>query len=247
MISKVEGIIVSETAYGDTSKIINVFTKEHGLIGIMAKGVKSLKSKLRSSTARFTYGTFHIYYKENRLSTLIAVDVVNNLNAIKTDITLVSYMSYITELVVQVFKQSEDISIYDLYVNTLLKLEEKLNPLVLTNILEIKLLDYLGIGLNLDSCIKCGSTNNIVTIDPDYGGYVCNGCYINEKIVDSKSIKLLRMYYYIDIKSVAKLDIKDDISFEINNFLERYYDRYTGLYLKSKNFLNKILKINTVT
>ena len=30
---------------------------------------------------------------------------------------------------------------------------------------------------------------------------------------------------------------------EINNFLSRYYDRYTGLYLKSKNFLDQILKL----
>ena len=36
MISKVEGFIISEVPYGDTSKIINVLTKEHGLIGIIA-------------------------------------------------------------------------------------------------------------------------------------------------------------------------------------------------------------------
>ena len=47
----------------ETSKIINVFTKEYGTIGIMCKGAKSLKSKLRSSTMKLTYGKFYIYYK----------------------------------------------------------------------------------------------------------------------------------------------------------------------------------------
>ena len=55
MISKVEGFIVSETPYGDSSKIIHVLTKEHGVIGIMAKGSKSLKSKNRATTLKFTY------------------------------------------------------------------------------------------------------------------------------------------------------------------------------------------------
>jgi len=234
---------VSEIAYGDTSKIINVYTKEYGIIGVMAKGAKSLKSKLRSSTTRFTYGYFHIYYKESKLSTLISVDIIDNFNNIKTDITLVSYLTYMSELVTQVYKQNNDINIYLLYINILYKLESNLDPLILTNILEIKLLDYLGIALNLDSCNMCGSKTDIVTIDPDHGGYICKSCYTTEKIVDPKSIKLLRMFYYIDISSITKLDIKKEISHEINSFLEKYYERYTGLYLKSKNFLNKILTI----
>ena len=44
MIEKVEGIVINEKAYGETSKIINVITKEYGIIGIIAKGARTLKS-----------------------------------------------------------------------------------------------------------------------------------------------------------------------------------------------------------
>ena len=37
MIEIVEGIVVSEKAYGETGKIIQVLTKEHGIIGMMVK------------------------------------------------------------------------------------------------------------------------------------------------------------------------------------------------------------------
>ena len=37
MLKKIEGIIISETNYGETSKIINIFTKD-GIIGAIAKG-----------------------------------------------------------------------------------------------------------------------------------------------------------------------------------------------------------------
>ena len=70
MNKEVEGIIIREKDYGDTSKIIDIFTKEHGIIGVIAKGAKILKSPLRSVTSKFTYGLFNIYYKENKLSTL---------------------------------------------------------------------------------------------------------------------------------------------------------------------------------
>ena len=79
MLTNVEGIILSVTPFGETSKIINVFTKEHGVIGIMCKGAMSIKNKLRSVTQNLTYGNFNIYYKKGKLSTLVSVDVINPL------------------------------------------------------------------------------------------------------------------------------------------------------------------------
>ena len=49
------------------------------------------------------------------------------------------------------------------------------------------------------------------------------------------------MYYYVEIKSISKLKISEKVKQEINTFLNTYYDRYTGLYLKSKNFLKKLM------
>ena len=235
MLKEIEGIIVKETPYGETSKIIQVLTK-YGLIGIMCKGAKSLKSPNRATTLKFTYGTFNIYYKENKLSILKSVDILNNLSNIKKDITLLSYLNYLTELTLQVIKQTS-LDIYDLYINTILKIENKLDPLIMSNILEIKYLDYLGVGLNLDSCTLCGNKTNIVTIDGDKGGYICQNCYTNELLVDKKTLELLRLYYYVDIKSISNLKISNKVKEEINYFLNTYYDRYTGLYLKSKDFL----------
>lgn len=243
MIEKLEGIIMTETPYGDSSKIINVLTKEKGLIGIMCKNAKSLKNPLRTKTMKFTYGIFHIKYSETKLSQLIDVDILNNLKNIRLDIEKIGYLSYLTELTYQVIKQNSDSSIYELFKNTLLKLNDGHNPLILTNILEIKYLDYLGVGLKLDSCIYCGSQKNIVTIDPDAGGYICQNCYHGERIFSPKVIKLIRMYYLIDINTISDIKIHEDVALEINYFLNKYYERYTGLYLKSKDFLKTITQI----
>lgn len=238
MIREIEGIIIKETPYSETSKIINVYTNE-GIIGIMCKGARSLKSQFRATTLKLTYAKFIIYYKENKLSTLKSVDVINSLSTIKNDIVLLSYLNYLTELTEQVVKQSCD-DIYQDFLATILKINEGLDPLIICNILEIKYLDYLGVGLNLDCCVSCNSTKNIVTIDGDRGGYICQNCYQNEPLVEPKTIELLRMYYYVEIKSITNLNISSNAKNEINNFLNTYYDRYTGLYLKSKNFLKKI-------
>ena len=104
MLKKLEGIIVSEVDYKESSKIINIYTKELGIIGCLARGSKRLKSNLSGVSTKFTYGYFHINYKDNGMSTLMEVDIIDNFKNIKKDIEKISYISYITELVTQVFR-----------------------------------------------------------------------------------------------------------------------------------------------
>lgn len=244
MLEKVTGLIVHTTNYGETSLVIQLFTKEHGLIGVMGKGVKSLKSRLRSFVMPFTYGYFYIYYKEGKLSILKDVDIIDPFSLIHQDITFIAYLNYISELSVQVYKESESEAIFSMMITAIFKINEGLDPAVITNILEIKYLPFLGVGINLDECVSCGSKTGIVTIDGDKGGLLCKNCYRNEKLVKPKTIKLLRMYYYVDLKSISQLDIKKEFTDEINQFLMSYYNRYTGMYLQSKDFLKKMNQLN---
>lgn len=244
MISEIEGIVLNVKSYGETSKIINVLTKDHGIIGIMAKGAKTLKSELRSVTDKLTYGKFNVYYKKDKLSTLISVDVIDNLRNIKKDIDKISYVSFLLELTEQVIKQNLDEDIYDILINGILKINEGFDPLVITNIVELKFLDKLGVMPIIDMCAQCGNTENIVTLSSICGGYICRNCHKNDVIVNEKTIKLIRMFYYVDISKISKLEVSDVAKMEINRFLDEYYDSYTGLYLKTKQFINNLKKIS---
>ena len=81
----------------------------------------------------------------------------------------------------------------------------------------------------------------IATISADAGGFVCKNCLTNEYLVSPKVIKMIRMYYYVNIKSITNIKIDEDIKKIINSFLDMYYEKYTGLFLNSKNFLKNIL------
>lgn len=244
IIKEVSGFIISVIPYKETSKIVNIFTKD-GVIGCIARGAKSLKSDLRVNTTKFTYGKFIIDFKKNNgLNVLREASSINELINIKSDLLLISYLSYIVELTNQVIKQIYDFeSLYNLFVSTILKLEDKHNPKIISNIYELKLLDYLGVGINFNCCAKCGSKKNIITIDGDVGGYICQSCYTNEYIYDDKTIKMLRMYYLIDINSISELKISEQVVNNIDRFINTYYDRYTGLYITSKKFLKDIDKM----
>ena len=59
---------------------------------------------------------------------------------------------------------------------------------------------------------------------------------------EALTVKLIRMFYYIDLSKITKIDISEISKKEISNFIEDYYERYSGLYLKSKYFLEEFTK-----
>lgn len=235
---KLEGIIINETNYSESSKILTIYTKELGIISAISKGCRKIKSPLRSVSNRFTYGNFILNYKEKSLSTLTGVDVINNFKNIMLDITNISYAIYILELANQVAKQNEEKEIFNILISSLNKINEGLNPEIITLIVELKYLTYLGIDINIDECSCCDSKENIITLNVDKGGYICRECYQNEPLVTQKTIKVLRLLYYADIDKITKLELNDTTIKELSKFLEEYYDKYSGLYLKSKKFVN---------
>ncbi len=243
MLKEVEGIIIVERSYSETSKLLTILTREYGLINVMAKGAKKLSSSLRTSTLKLTYAKFNIQYKKDKISTLISATIVNPLKETKKDITKISYVSYILELSEQVSKEHYNDKLYDLMIAAILKIEDGYDPLSIMNILELKYLDFLGVMPVIDGCAICGSKTNILTLSASSGGFVCKNCYHNDRIVSEKALKLIRAYYYVDISSLEKIDISDKVKNEINAFLDDYYDRYTGLYLKSKEFIKTLKKL----
>ena len=236
---KIKGIVISETNFKESSKILNIMTEEKGIIGVISRGCKSLKSPLRSVSSKLSYGYFYINYKEDTLSTLTEVDILNEFKSIKTDLEKIGYVSYLIDLAKQVIKEEEQ-EVFKILEAALLKIEEGFDPLVITNIVELKYLKFLGVFPVLDKCAKCSSKENIITVNSTAGGYLCKNCYTNEYVTDEKTVKLLRMFDFVDLSKIKELNIKDINKKEINIFLENYYTEYTGLYLKSKDFLKQI-------
>ena len=165
--------------------------------------------------------------------------MIDSLLEIRKDLLKISYASFMLDLTSQVLKENDNKNIYDILVSCLLKINEGMDPEVMCHILELKYLSYIGVAPNFESCSVCGKSK-VVTLSASHGGFVCLEHQTNERIVDPKILKIIRMLYLIDIDKISKTDVSDKTKKEIDKFIDEYYDRYTGYYLKSKEFLNDI-------
>lgn len=247
MLVKTKGIIISETNYSETSKILNVLTEDYGKIGLMAKGARSMKSPLRSVCQKLVYGEFTIKYKDKGLSNLMEVSVIDSFKNIITNFKSATYTFYLVDLFNQVLNDEhllidKNKEIFNLLESSLIKINQGLNPELVVNIVELQLLKYLGVSLELNQCINCGNKDNIITINLDLGGMLCSDCFREVSLLNPKTVKLIRLMYYVDINKLDNINIEDkSIIKEINQFIKEYYSKYTGIYLKNKENIEKLL------
>src|SRR5690606_23389079 len=97
MLQKCEGIVLRTQDYGESNKIVTIYTREWGKVGVMAQGAKKPNSRLSAVTQPFTYGYF-LLRKGRSLQTLQQGEIIDSMREIKGDIFLTAYASYICEL-----------------------------------------------------------------------------------------------------------------------------------------------------
>ena len=232
---KTKGIVISETNYSETSKILNILTEDYGLIGVISKGCRNIKNKLRGVSNKMNYCEYTISYKEKGLSTLIEGDNLNSFKNIYLDMKKAYYSFFLMDLFNQVLKENNNKKLFYLLESSLIKINEGLNEKLICVIIEIKLLEYLGVSLNLDNCSICGRSDELLTISINDGGLICKNCYHDGYILNEKTLKLFLVLAKIDITKIKKLELTDDTIFnEIDKFLDEYYAYYTGIYLNKK-------------
>ncbi|MDO5715397.1 MAG: DNA repair protein RecO [Tissierellia bacterium] len=139
-----EGIVLSEMKYGDSSKIIRLFTKEKGKISIMAKGAFRAKSALLSVTQSFALSNYWLRKGQSFYYILSGELISSNFNIRKNYQSLI-YASFLSELVEKSsLEEMKNEKIFELFNKTMTLLNEEKDPLGLILAFELKYLTFLG-------------------------------------------------------------------------------------------------------
>jgi DNA repair protein RecO (recombination protein O) len=246
MLQRVEGIVIRTTDYGEANKILTLYTRELGKIGMMARGAKRPKSRLSSISQLFTHGQF-VFQKTSGLGVLNQGEMIKSFRDLRSDIFLTAYGAYIVELLDKLTDQN-DINpyLYELLFQTLNYMDEGYDYEILTRIFEIKMLKVAGIGLQVDGCCHCGTTEGEFSFSVKEGGFLCHRClHVDERTIkiNSGTVKLIRLFYYFDLNRLGSISVKQETKEQLKQVVEAYYNEHSGLYLKSKRFLSQLDKM----
>ncbi|EHZ3605219.1 DNA repair protein RecO, partial [Listeria monocytogenes] len=133
---KCEGIVIRQTSYRESDKIVRMYTREFGKIGVVARGAKKTKSRLAAVTQLFTNGYF-TFFGGNGLGTLQQGEVIETFSSIQQDIFMTAYATYVCELLDKATEERQpNPYLYELTFQILRDIDEGYDPQILTQIYE---------------------------------------------------------------------------------------------------------------
>lgn len=140
---KTEGIIIKRKNFGEADRMLTVFTKNHGKIQIIAKGVRRITSRRSSHIELLNHTSLGVY--EGKIPVLTEAQCINHHSDLKNDLKKAGYAFYICELIDGLLADhQENRIVFNLLQNTLFKLENEENPKALLSRFEQELLSLLG-------------------------------------------------------------------------------------------------------
>ncbi|WP_110926902.1 DNA repair protein RecO [Bacillus massiliglaciei] len=243
MLQKCEGIVIRRTDYGENNKIITIYTREFGKIGVMARGASKPNSRFASATQLFCYG-FFLVTPSSGLRSLQQAELADSMRYIREDLYATAYASYIVELLDRSVEDKKPSGyLFELLHQTLHYINEEYDPEVMKFIFEMKMLPVNGISPTLNHCAVCGETEGEFSFSFREGGLICHRCLGKDPRnvkMSAGAVRLLRVFYYMDLSRLGTISVKPETKKEIKKIIDTYYEEYSGLHLKSKKFLNQL-------
>lgn len=243
MFVKSEGIILRTSDYGETNKVVTMLTRDLGKIAVMARGAKKPKSRLASITQPFTYGSY-LVQKGTGMGALQQGELIQSFRSIREDIFKTAYAAYIAELTDKLTEDKQpNPFLFEMLYQTFMYMHEGIDLDILQYIYEVKMTRVAGIPPRLDGCVNCANTEGIFAFSIREGGFLCNRCkHIDPYRIQASpaALKLLRLFYYFDLSKLGNVAVKQETKEELKAIIQAYYEAYSGVFLKSRRFLEQL-------
>jgi len=235
MIVSTDAIILRSMKYGETSKIVTLYSKKYGKIKVIAKGARSAKSRFGASLEPMTHSSIIIYKKEQReLHVLSKCEMSRPFLKLEGNGDKLAVGLALVELVNLVMHdEEENLPMFALLVEALQAVDQaSRNLLNIFFAFEIRMLEIFGYGLSLHDCSRCG--RSVVEEDEAGGVYLllavgsvmCSDCHSATSAGGIKASKgivqaLFRMQS-LPMNSLDSLEIASPLKDEILALLHTY-------------------------
>ena len=151
---RTQAIILSRRDFGESDRLLTLFTPDHGKIRAIAKGARNPKAKLTGHVELFARSDIMIH-KGRNLDILSQAELIESYLGLREDLTRGAYANYVSELLDR-FTADEDVHQRDLFVllhETLQRIADDDDPRLATRFYELRLLELVGFRPELMECV----------------------------------------------------------------------------------------------
>ena len=244
---RTEGIILRRLDFGESDRILTLFTRKLGRISGIAKGSRRPSSKIAGHLELFMRSSFLISRGRN-LHLITQAEVLEDYDSLRKDLKGIGLGSYVVELVDAVtYEEGSNLKLYDLLVTTLAALNTGEDPEIIVHYFELHLLGLVGFQPEFFICVECGKqiVEEDQYISGELGGVICPDCPgrikgANLRPVPSRLLKYLRHFQRSSLQELLPINIPPDLRKGLEDLIRHYLTHTLEKHLNSPDFINRI-------
>jgi len=237
--------VIRHREFGEADRILSLYTLEKGKVQAIAKGVRKIKSRKAGHLEPFTQVILQLA-KGRNLDVITQVDTIRNFENIKKNLILTAQASYVLEILDRfTYEEGENRPLYNLLIETLVRLDNGISPAIAVHYYEVHLMDILGFRPQLQECVVCGAA-----IQPEnqyfsakLGGVICPRSLSGDPSawsISMKALKYLRFFQRSPWPQVKNRSIPEEVDKELSVLIEKYLTYLLEYNLKTPGFLDAI-------
>jgi DNA repair protein RecO (recombination protein O) len=208
-IIKTPAVVLKSIDWHETSKIVSLYTREQGIMHVIAKGARRHHSPYTGILETLNAIEAIIYINASRdLQNLGQTSLENNFIAIRNDLEKTAYAFAILELITVLIPPKEGDEIFYDFVNTMLaEIGRHPFPVIVFWYFTLKLASYLGFKPQFNTCHICSGAIDTSSAFFHFkdGAMHCPACAVNQTNLYALSDKLYN--YLILLQHTPHRDI----------------------------------------
>ena len=238
MITDAQGIVLSGMRYRETGKILRVFTRDYGILPVMAHGVYKKNSSLLSVTEWFAESYFCLdrgrsfYY-------LRAAELVDLHYALRRDYARIQNAQLCALFLLRsIPEEHPQQSLNDLYARLLKTLPGSLSPVQSGTAFLLQAARSMGYQPTLYACASCGNRKiQTMRFSHTLGGILCENCRIAGEYLQPFSKESYMNIYTLlrePLESIAQQNAPPSAE-QDQKLVRTYLASAMGLLIKGRN------------
>jgi DNA repair protein RecO (recombination protein O) len=235
-----DGIVLKTHALGDTSRIVVVYTRDLGMVKLVAKGARKAPSRFGFTLEPLSRSRFHFYHKPDRDLHLVSqTDPLSAPGLRMGDLTRLAHAQAALELLDRlVWGEEPHPDLYDLLsasIEAIAVVPPEQLPAI-TIAFELQVASLLGYRPRLDACANCGGTLSQERLfSPARGGLMCANCAATEPGLTRLSadalagLSLMLSRPVGDAGQYLEVQRAGEIMRVVEQFMRHHFQRFQGL------------------
>ncbi len=232
---KTTAFILESIRWHESSKIITLYTREEGIVKVIARG--ALRNKSPFSGRLETLYLVHavVSQKESReLQILTQVDILDPFETLRTDLQRLPYALAVAELLKKIFEKGHADTVFFDFVLTIIRaLSQARQPQYVFIYFLLKFISYLGFKPDLNHCLACGRSDlpQGASLVFQEGALICPACNHGTELsvkLAPASLRLLRKLQQFNHRKIHTFTWPESLSTDLITLLLRYLSFHQG-------------------